>query len=329
MFKNKVLLITGGTGSFGNAMVEKILHSEIGEIRIFSRDEKKQDDMRKKYNNKKLTFYIGDVRDYDSVFNAMNNVDFVFHAAALKQVPSCEFFPMEAVKTNVIGTENTIRSAIAQKIKRLILLSTDKAANPISAMGMTKATAEKIASSYSRQLGQSGPTIIMTTRFGNVLGSRGSVVPLFIQQIKDNNEITITNPLMTRFFMTLEKALDLVLYSFEHGEQGDLFVQKAPASSVDTLAKAIIKMTNSNPKITIIGTRHSEKQYEALLTHEEFAIAEEFTEYFKVPLDIRDLNYEAIHDVGDVKFDNADEYNSNNTKQATVEEIITILSDVL
>ena len=290
MFKDKVLLITGGTGSFGNAVLKRFLDSDLKEIRIFSRDEKKQDDMRKKYNNDKLKFYIGDVRDAHSVQEAMKGVDYVFHAAALKQVPSCEFFPLQAVQTNIIGTGNVLDAAIENKVKKVIVLSTDKAAYPINAMGMSKALMEKVAVAKGRNVGENG-TIICRTRYGNVMGSRGSVIPLFRKQIKEGNPLTITNPEMTRFMMTLNDAVDLVIYAFEHGKQGDLFVQKAPAATIETLAQAVCKMENVEENIKHIGTRHGEKLYEVLVTKEEMLNAEDLGDYFRVPADNRDLNY--------------------------------------
>ena len=290
MFNNKVLMITGGTGSFGNAVLKRFLDTDIKEIRIFSRDEKKQDDMRKKYNNPKLKFYIGDVRDYNSILNATRGVDFIFHAAALKQVPSCEFHPMEAVKTNVLGTENVLEAAIMNSVSRVVCLSTDKAVYPINAMGISKAMMEKVMVAKSRNVDDS-KTIICGTRYGNVMASRGSVIPLFINQIKEGKSITITDPNMTRFLMSLEDAVDLVLYAYENGNQGDKFVKKAPAATIDTVANALKQIFNAENEIKIIGTRHGEKLYESLLTREEKAIAEDCGKYFRVPPDTRDLNY--------------------------------------
>ncbi|HAI8277274.1 TPA: polysaccharide biosynthesis protein, partial [Escherichia coli] len=288
MFKNKTLVITGGTGSFGNAVLKRFLDTDITEIRIFSRDEKKQDDMRKKYNNSKLKFYIGDVRDYNSVLNATRGADFLYHAAALKQVPSCEFHPMEAVKTNVLGTENVLEAAIANGIKRVVCLSTDKAVYPINAMGISKAMMEKVIVAKSRNL-DSSKTVICGTRYGNVMASRGSVIPLFVDLIKAGKPLTITDPNMTRFMMTLEDAVDLVLYAFEHGNNGDIFVQKAPAATIQTLAIALKELLNAHEHpINIIGTRHGEKLYEALLSREEMIAAEDMGDYYRVPPDLRD-----------------------------------------
>jgi len=312
MFKNKVLLITGGTGSFGNAVTKRFLTSDIKEIRILSRDEKKQDDMRKLYQNSKLKFYIGDVRDYNSIRNAFKGVDYVFHAAALKQVPSCEFYPLEAVKTNILGSDNVISACVENKVKKAIFLSTDKAAYPINAMGMSKALMEKNVIARSRQLLE-GETTLCLTRYGNVMASRGSVIPLFLDQIHENKPLTITNPEMTRFMMTLEDAVDLVLYAFKHGEQGDLFVQKAPAATIDTLAKAVKDLTKSGVPINYIGTRHGEKLYEVLVTKEEMAKAEDLTEYFRIPADNRTLNYEKYITTGNKQIAEKIEYTSHNT----------------
>lgn len=324
MFKDKVLLITGGTGSFGNAVLKRFLDSDLKEIRIFSRDEKKQDDMRKKYNNSKLKFYVGDVRDPHSVLEAMEGVDFVFHAAALKQVPSCEFFPLQAVQTNVIGTANVLDAAIEKKVKKVIVLSTDKAAYPINAMGMSKALMEKVAVAKGRNVGENG-TIICRTRYGNVMGSRGSVIPLFKKQIAQGEPLTITNPEMTRFMMTLNDAVDLVIYAFKHGNQGDLFVQKAPAATIETLAEAVKKMENANNEIKHIGTRHGEKLYEVLVTKEEMLNAEDLGEYFKVPADNRDLNYNKYEVHGDESLNNVEEYTSHNTGRLDVDGMIKLL----
>lgn len=324
IFKDKVLLITGGTGSFGNCVLRRFLDTDIKEIRIFSRDEKKQDDMRKLYNNDKLKFYIGDVRDITTIDNSMKNVDYVFHAAALKQVPSCEFFPIEAVKTNIIGTNNVLTCAVNNKIKKVICLSTDKAAYPINAMGMSKALMEKTAIAKSREI-SNNETIICLTRYGNVMGSRGSVIPLFFDQIKHGKELTITNLAMTRFMMTLDDAVNLVLFAFEHGEQGDLFVQKAPAATIETLAKAVCKLKNYEYKTKLIGTRHGEKQYEVLVTKEEMAKSVDLGEYYKIKSDNRDLNYEKYLSDGNKKIDIMEEYNSNNTKQLDVNEMIKLL----
>ncbi len=324
MFKDKVLLITGGTGSFGNAVLEKFLDSDIKEIRIFSRDEKKQDDMRKKYNNAKIKFYIGDVRDYNSIDDAMDGVNLVFHAAALKQVPSCEFFPIEAVKTNVLGTNNVLEAAINHNVEKVIVLSTDKAAYPINAMGMSKALMEKVAVAKGRNL-KTGSTVICRTRYGNVMASRGSVIPLFLEQIKEGKDLTITNPNMTRFMMTLEDAVNLVVYAFKNGQQGDLFVQKAPAATVQVLAEAMKKLTNSNVGIKNIGTRHGEKLYEVLVTKEEMATAIDLGEYFRVPADNRDLNYAKYESKGNTKLEDFIEYNSDNTKRLDVDGMIDLL----
>ncbi|MCG7421121.1 polysaccharide biosynthesis protein [Macrococcus epidermidis] len=320
MFKDKTLLITGGTGSFGNAVMEKFLDSDIKEIRIFSRDEKKQDDMRKKYNNKKLKFYIGDVRDENSVNVAMNNVDYVFHAAALKQVPSCEFFPMEAVKTNVIGTENVLNAGIRNGVKKIICLSTDKAAYPINAMGISKAMMEKIFVAKSRTIDPK-ETIICGTRYGNVMASRGSVIPLFIEQIKKGNAITVTDPTMTRYLMNLSEAVDLVIHAFEHANTGDIMVQKSPASTVGDLAQALIELFDVKNEIEVIGTRHGEKHYETLLTREEYARCEDMGNYFRVPADARDLNYAQYMEEGKDELSEGEEYNSRNTRQLDIEEI--------
>ena len=316
MLKNKTLLITGGTGSFGNAVLRRFLDSDIGEIRIFSRDEKKQDDMRKKYNNPKLKFYIGDVRDVDSVRTAMRRVDFVFHAAALKQVPSCEFHPLQAVKTNVLGTENVLEIAISLGIKRVICLSTDKAVYPINAMGISKAMMEKVAVAKSRE---SDATAICVTRYGNVMASRGSVIPLFVEQIRAGQPITITDPNMTRFMMTLYDAVDLVLYAFEHGKSGDIFVQKSPAATIKTLAEALKGLMNVDEhEVNIIGTRHSEKLYEALLSREEMLAAQDLGKYYRIPPDLRDLNYGKFVEEGELKISEAIDYNSHNTSRLDV-----------
>ncbi len=324
ILSNKVLLITGGTGSFGHAVVDRFLKTDIKEIRILSRDEKKQDDMRKEYNNSKLKFYIGDVRDLNSIIDAFQGVDYVFSAAALKQVPSCEFFPMEAVKTNVIGSDNVITACIKNKVKKAIFLSTDKAAYPINAMGISKALMEKNVIARSRQLSK-GETILCLTRYGNVMASRGSVIPLFLQQIKQGKPITITNPDMTRFMMTLDDAVDLVLYAFEHGEQGDLFVQKAPSASIYTLAKAIIELTNSNTGISYIGTRHGEKLYETLVTEEEMIRSVDLGSFYCIKSDNRDLNYDKYFSIGNKKLDVVQSYTSHNTYKLDVEEMKTLL----
>jgi UDP-glucose 4-epimerase len=324
MFKDKVLLITGGTGSFGNAVLKRFLDSELKEIRIFSRDEKKQEDMRIKYNNEKIKFYIGDVRDYRSIEDAMDGVDYVFHAAALKQVPSCEFFPIQAVETNVLGANNVIEVAINHGVKKVIVLSTDKAAYPINAMGMTKALMEKVAVSKGRDL-KEGQTIICRTRYGNVMASRGSVIPLFCDQIAEGKPLTITNPEMTRFMMTLDDAVDLVIYAFEHGEQGDLFVQKAPAATIQVLAEAIKELKHSDIPIKYIGSRHGEKLFEVLVTKEEMIYAEDLGEYYKIPADNRNLNYAKYENKGDKKLVEAEEYNSHNTKRLDIEGMKELL----
>jgi UDP-N-acetylglucosamine 4,6-dehydratase len=314
MFSDKVLLITGGTGSFGNAVLRRFLDSDLREIRIFSRDEKKQDDMRKKYNNPKLKFYIGDVRDYQSVLNVVRGVDFIYHAAALKQVPSCEFHPLEAVKTNVFGTENVLEAAITCGVKRVVVLSTDKAVYPINAMGISKAMMEKVAVAKSRN-----STVINVTRYGNVMCSRGSVIPLFTNQIRSGQPITITDPAMTRFMMTLDDAVDLVLYAFEHGKPGEIFVQKAPAATIETLAYALTGLLGKpEHEVRVIGTRHGEKLYEALLSREEMVAAEDLGGYYRVPPDLRDLNYGKFVEQGEVKISEATDYNSHNTTRLDV-----------
>lgn len=319
VFTNKILLITGGTGSFGHAVLKRFMNTEIGEIRIFSRDEKKQEDMRKRYNSSKLKFYIGDVRDYQAVLNATRDVDFIFHAAALKQVPSCEFHPMEAVKTNIIGTENVLEAAIQNRVSRVVCLSTDKAVYPINAMGMSKGMMEKIMVAKSRHLTERN-TVICATRYGNVMASRGSVIPLFMGQIRANQPLTITDPTMTRFMMTLDDAVDLVLYAFEHAKNGDIFVQKAPASTIENLAKALSYLVTgrTNFPMQIIGTRHGEKLYEALLSREEMACADDLGEYFRIPPDQRDLNYDKFVEQGDGKITQAVDYNSHNTTQLDI-----------
>ena len=318
LFGDKILLITGGTGSFGNAVLKKFLNSELKEIRIFSRDEKKQDDMRKLYSNEKIKFYIGDVRDSHSVDNAMAGVDFVFHAAALKQVPSCEFFPMEAIRTNVIGCENVLDSAIANKVKRVIVLSTDKAVYPINAMGLSKAMSEKIMVAKSRTL-VNGSTILCGTRYGNVMASRGSVIPLFVDQIKASQPITVTDPGMTRFMMTLDEAVELVLYAFEHGDNGDIFVQKSPASTINDLAVALREIYKSNSEIRNIGTRHGEKLFETLINREEMIKAEDLGRYFRIPADNRDLNYGKYFSEGVSDMALTHEYTSHNTTRLDVD----------
>jgi UDP-N-acetylglucosamine 4,6-dehydratase len=327
-FTSKCLLITGGTGSFGNAVLKRVLHTDIAEIRIFSRDEKKQDDMRKRYQSTKLKFYIGDVRDPRSVQQAMRGADYVFHAAALKQVPSCEFHPMQAVYTNVLGTENVLEAAISAGVKRVVCLSTDKAVYPINAMGISKAMMEKVMVAVSRNLGGT-ETVICGTRYGNVMASRGSVIPLFVEQVFGGKPITITDPSMTRFMMTLADAVDLVLYAFEHGNNGDIFVQKAPASTVDVLATAILQLMNRpNHPVHVIGTRHGEKLYEALLSREEMATAQDMGDYFRVPADGRDLNYAKFVDQGEQKLTHTahgEDYNSHNTQRLDVEGMKQLL----
>lgn len=324
MFKNKTLLVTGGTGSFGNAVVKRFLQTEIREIRIFSRDEKKQDDMRKLYNNDKLKFYIGDVRDYNSIESALRGVDFVFSAAALKQVPSCEFFPLEAVKTNILGTENTLNAAIANGVKKVIVLSTDKAVYPINAMGMTKALMEKVMVAKSRTILEN-KTVLCGTRYGNVMASRGSVIPLFIEQIKAGKPLTITNPNMTRFMMSLDDAVYLVLYAFKHGNQGDIFVQKASAATIKILAEALIELFEADSKIQNIGTRHGEKIYESLLTSEERVVAEDLGGYYRVPADTRDLNYSKYFEKGELLSNNIEPYTSHNTERLDKEGMKELL----
>jgi len=320
MFKGKTLLITGGTGSFGNAVLSRFLNTDIREIRIFSRDEKKQDDMRRQLNNSKLKFYIGDVRNYDSVFEATKGVDYIFHAAALKQVPSCEFFPMEAVKTNVIGTSNVVRAAVANKVKRVVVLSTDKAAYPINAMGISKAMMEKVAIAESRNVDEKDTTICVT-RYGNVMASRGSVIPLFIEQFKEGKPLTITDPDMTRFLMSLEESVDLVLFAYKNGRQGDLFVQKAASSTIRDLAQAMINLFKAKSKIQIIGTRHGEKKYETLLTREEMAFAEDLGGFFRVPADTRDLNYAKFFEKGEKQTKELTDYNSDNVELLDVKGV--------
>ncbi len=325
MFKDKVLLITGGTGSFGNAVLKKFLHTDIKEIRIFSRDEKKQHDMRVALNSNKVKFHIGDVRDYQSIESALVDVDYVFHAAALKQVPSCEFYPVEAVKTNVIGTENVLVASINKGVKKVVCLSTDKAVYPINAMGISKAMMEKIMVAKSRV---SGNTILVGTRYGNVMASRGSVIPLFYEQISSGESITVTNPEMTRFMMTLDDAVELVLYAFEHGNSGDIFVQKSPASTIGELARAMMKIFNSKAGINIIGTRHAEKLYETLLAREEVIVAEDLGDYYRVAADNRDLNYNKYFSEGSNSDKLYDDYHSHNTKRLSEPELISLLNSI-
>ncbi|MCR5078603.1 MAG: polysaccharide biosynthesis protein [Bacilli bacterium] len=325
MLKGKVLLITGGTGSFGHAVVDRFLNTDIKEIRILSRDEKKQDDMRKKYANPKLKFYIGDIRIYESIIDAFRGVDYVFSAAALKQVPSCEFYPMEALRTNVIGQDNVITASVRNHVKKAIFLSTDKAAYPINAMGISKAFMEKEVIARSRQLLE-GDTVLCLTRYGNVLASRGSVIPLFLEQIKEGKPLTITNPNMTRFMMTLEDAVNLVLYAFEHGEQGDLFVQKSPSATIDTLAKAVLELKQSEVGITYIGTRHGEKLFETLVTAEEMLKGEDKGDFYCIKSDNRDLNYDKYFSIGNRELDVGESYTSHNASRLNKEELKALLS---
>lgn len=320
MFKEKTLLITGGTGSFGNAVMKRFLDTDVREIRIFSRDEKKQDDMRKKYKNDKIKFFLGDVRDLASVKNVMYGVDYIFHAAALKQVPSCEFFPLEAVKTNVLGTDNVLTAAIEYGVKKVVCLSTDKAAYPINAMGISKAMMEKVFVAKSRTV-DSEHTLICGTRYGNVMASRGSVIPLFINQIKSGQPLTVTNPDMTRFLMSLEEAVELVVFAFENAKAGDIMVQKSPACTVSDLAQAIKELMNADNEIKVIGTRHGEKLYETLLTKEEFIVAEDMERFFRVPADKRDLNYDKFFVEGSEQLSSQQEYNSHNTQRLNVEQV--------
>lgn len=327
MFKDKILLITGGTGSFGNAVLKRFLETDVKEIRIFSRDEKKQDDMRRHYKNDKIKFYIGDVRNLESIRDAAKGVDFIFHAAALKQVPSCEFFPLEAVRTNVIGTDNVLTAAIEAKVRKVVCLSTDKAAYPINAMGTSKAMMEKVIVAKSRNVNPE-ETTICCTRYGNVMASRGSVIPLFIEQMKSGQPITVTDPNMTRFLMNLDEAVDLVLFAFNNSQQGDLFVQKSPASTVGDLAQALKELFNSNSKVKIIGTRHGEKEHETLMTREEKAKAEDMGNYFRVPADTRDLNYEKYFEDGSKQITTITEYNSENTERLDVKGTIKKLKSV-
>ncbi|MBO2535295.1 polysaccharide biosynthesis protein [Rummeliibacillus suwonensis] len=320
MFKAKTLLITGGTGSFGNAVMRRFLNTDIKEIRIFSRDEKKQDDMRKIYKSEKLKFYLGDIRDLASVKDAMHNVDYIFHAAALKQVPSCEFFPLEAVKTNVIGTDHVLTAAIEFGVRKVICLSTDKAAYPINAMGISKAMMEKVFVAKSKTVNPE-QTLICGTRYGNVMASRGSVIPLFIEQLKSGQPLTVTDPSMTRFLMNLEEAVELVVFAFHHADAGDIFVQKSPASTIGDLAQAVKELFHAENDIKVIGTRHGEKQYETLLTKEEYIVAEDLGGFFKVPADQRNLNYDKYFIEGSQKLTKVEEYNSNNTHILNIDEI--------
>ena len=324
MFSNKILLITGGTGTFGNAVLRRFLETNIKEIRIFSRDEKKQDEMRNALRNSKVKFYLGNVRDYDSILPVMRNVDLVFNAAALKQVPSCEFFPLEAVRTNTLGVENVMNAALACNVKNMIVLSTDKAVYPINAMGMSKALMEKLMIAKARDHGDSG-TVFCGTRYGNVMGSRGSVIPLFISQILAGEPLTITDPNMTRFMMSIDDAVDLVVYAFEHGNPGDVFVQKAPAATIETLTRVLKKLFKGNNEIRIIGTRHGEKLYETLLTREEMARAEDMDDYYRIPADIRDLNYACYFTEGETNVTCHDDYHSHNTRQLDEDGLIELL----
>jgi UDP-glucose 4-epimerase len=324
MFDNKILMITGGTGSFGHTILKRFLKTNVKEIRIFSRDEKKQEDMRIELANDKVKFYIGDVRDYDSVHQALKGVDYIFHAAALKQVPSCEFYPMEALKTNVIGTENVLNAANICGVKRVIVLSTDKAVYPINSMGITKAMAEKIVVAKSRSISESGP-VVCCTRYGNVMASRGSIIPLFVSQLRDGKPLTITDPNMTRFLMSLEDSVDLVLYAFKHGQQGDIFVQKAPASTIGDLAQALKEIFTKDNEMLIIGTRHGEKLYESLISREEIAHAQDMGGYYRIPADNRDLNYAKYYSEGEKKISQLDDYTSLNTHRLSVKEIKKLL----
>ena len=324
MFKNMILMITGGTGSFGDAVLKRFLSTDVKEIRIFSRDEKKQEELRIELNHPKLKFYIGDVRDYDSIHQAMKGVDYVFHAAALKQVPSCEFYPLEAVRTNVLGSENVMNAAIARGVKRVVMLSTDKAVYPINAMGISKAMMEKFMMAKAR-MQNDGETIICATRYGNVMASRGSVIPLFVEQLKNGKALTITDSNMTRFLMTLEDSVDLVLHAFENGQQGDIFVQKAPASTVGDLANALKELFKKNNPIHVIGTRHGEKLYESLISREEMAKAEDMANYYRIPADNRDLNYAQYFSEGEEKISHQEDYTSHNTKRLNIAQIKELL----
>lgn len=324
MFDNEVLMITGGTGSFGHTVLKRFLDTNVKEIRIFSRDEKKQEDMRIELANDKVKFYIGDVRDFDSISQAMVGVDYIFHAAALKQVPSCEFYPMEAVKTNILGTENVLNAAIVNGVKRVVFLSTDKAVYPINAMGISKAMAEKIVVAKSRSIPEKGP-VVCCTRYGNVMASRGSVIPLFINQMKANETLTVTDPNMTRFLMSLDDSVDLVLHAFEYAQQGDIFVQKAPASTLTDLAQALKELFNSDSEVSIIGTRHGEKLYESLISREEMAKAEDMERYYRIPADNRDLNYKKYFVEGEKHIAEVDDYTSHNTERLDVEQVKSLL----
>ncbi|MFC1536887.1 polysaccharide biosynthesis protein [Pseudomonadota bacterium] len=324
MFKDKILMITGGTGSFGNKVLNRFLSTNVAEIRIFSRDEKKQEDMRVQLNNSKLKFNIGDVRDYDSLYQAMKGVNYVFHAAALKQVPSCEFYPLEAVRTNVLGADNVMAAAIANRVERVVMLSTDKAVYPINAMGLTKALMEKFMVSKARMQNE-GETVLCATRYGNVMASRGSVIPLFLSQLKEGKPLTITDPNMTRFLMSLDDSVDLVLHAYEHGRQGDIFVQKAPASTIADLAQALKELLEKNSPIQIIGTRHGEKLFESLVSREEMARAEDMGGYFRIPADNRDLNYAKYFSDGEERVSTLDDYTSHNTERLNVEQVKALL----
>jgi UDP-glucose 4-epimerase len=327
MFKDSVLMITGGTGSFGKAVLERFLSTDVSEIRIFSRDEKKQEEMRLALNNDKLKFYIGDVRNYDSIHQAMKGVDSVFHAAGLKQVPSCEFYPMEAVRTNVIGAENVMSAAIANGVRRMVVLSTDKAVYPINAMGLSKAMMEKLMVARARMQNE-GETVFCATRYGNVIGSRGSVIPLFISQLKERRPLTVTDPNMTRFVMSLEESVDLVVHAYEHGKQGDIFVQKAPASSVADLAQALRELFGADNPIQVIGTRHGEKLYETLVSREEMARAEDIGRYYRIPADNRDLNYNVYETDGEIEISRLDDYTSHNTERLDVQQLKALLMEL-
>ena len=324
MLKNKILMITGGTGSFGNAVLKRFLSTAVREIRIFSRDEKKQEEMRIALNNDKLKFFIGDVRDYDSLYQAMKGVDYVFHAAALKQVPSCEFYPLEAVRTNVLGAENVMATAIANNVQRVVVLSTDKAVYPINAMGLSKALMEKFMIAKARMQNE-GETVLCATRYGNVMASRGSVIPLFVSQLKEGKPLTITDPNMTRFLMSLEDSVDLVLHAYEHGTQGDIFIQKAPAATVADLAQALKELFDRDNPIQIIGTRHGEKLYESLVSREEMARAEDMLRYYRIPADNRDLNYNMYFNAGEERISRLDDYTSHNTERLNVEQVKVLL----
>ena len=324
MFKDKILMITGGTGSFGHAVLNRFLSTDVSEIRIFSRDEKKQEEMRLEYNNDKMKFYIGDVRDYGSIYQAMKGVDYVFHAAALKQVPSCEFYPMEAVRTNIIGAENVMAAAIANNVKRVVVLSTDKAVYPINAMGMSKAIMEKLMVAKARMLNEND-TVLCATRYGNVMASRGSVIPLFVSQIKSGQPLTITDPSMTRYLMSLKDSVDLVIHAYEHGKQGDIFVQKSPASTVADLVTALKQLFSKENPVKVIGTRHGEKLYETLVSREEMARAEDMGRYYRIPADNRDLNYNMYFSNGEEKISTLSDYTSHNTEQLNVEQVKSVL----